>query len=125
MAFPRPTEPDRFTPWVKTTAPAGATMPAADWAKLRACFVAAGFPAQIADRAGRWIERAGGTLTWSAAAPDTTANQLKNWGYALTKIGVNKDKASTLVRTFPLFGNGAGGPLITGLTVPASFKASV
>jgi hypothetical protein len=125
MAYPRPTEPDRFLPWQKTTAPIGGVMTAANWAKLRACFVAAGLHSQWADRAGRWIERAGGTLTWNLTTPDTQANQLKNWGYALTKIGVHKDKASAIVRTFPLFADGLGGPVITGLTVPASFKAPV
>jgi hypothetical protein len=126
MAFPRPTEPDRFLPYTKNVLPKGAVnVTAADWRNLRACFVAAGLHQSDADQTVRYIESRGGVFAWSGAAPDAIAVQARNWGYAFTRIGIHKDKASTLVRTFALLGNGLGGPTIATFTIPAIFKTPV
>jgi hypothetical protein len=69
---PTVTEPDRFIPHIPLTLPKGAVnTTAADWQKVRACFVAAGFDWSIADKVMRRLEAAGGVWALSAAAATT------------------------------------------------------
>jgi hypothetical protein len=115
------TEPDRFLNMAGGRAVGAAT--AANMKYLRACFAAAGMHSTKADQVVRALQRRGGVYSsWHLTVPDAVATQRRNFGFLLTLAGMHKDRASALVRTFALMGNGAGGPVITGLTIPASFK---
>jgi hypothetical protein len=66
------TEPDRFIPHIPLTLPKGAVnTTAADWQKVRACFVAAGFDWSVADKVMRKLESLGGVWALSASAATT------------------------------------------------------
>jgi len=68
------TEPDRFIPHIPTKLPPGAiNTTGADWQKVRACFVAAGFDWSVADNVMRAAEKAGGRWALSASAAITPA----------------------------------------------------
>jgi hypothetical protein len=126
----RPTEPDRFLPWVGKPHRYGllpADIPLADLKNIRACFVAAGLPQEWADRCVRKAKALGGSITWHATAPNTVAINLKNWGWLFTLVGLHKSKASALVRTFALMGPGLpgtpGGTVMTGVVPPTTFAS--